>query len=51
MIENDPENVKQVNFVKTIEAVKANEDLQKIKLEERNALDRLRVSFSFEKYL
>jgi len=42
MIENDPENVKQVNFVKTIEAVKANEDLQKIKLEERNALDRLR---------
>jgi len=42
MIENDPDNVKQVNFVKTIEAVKANEDLQKIKLEERNALDRLR---------
>ena len=47
MIENDPENVKQVNFVQTIEAVKANEDLQKIKLEERNALDRLRVSIFF----
>ena len=33
------------NYVETIEALKAKEDLQKIKLEEQNALEKLRVSF------